>query len=446
VQSVANIERKEKFVTDFETFSDLYLKNDSMNVLRKNSIQHFAEIGFPTLKNEEWKYTNISPIAKTNFRFTSPSDKLRLTKEEIKDFLLCGNAAIVLVFENGRFNESLSDLTNLPENIIVASLAFSFESETVKQHLGKYASIKTESFIALNTAFVYDGGFIHIAANTIVEQPIHLLYVSDARTEATVAYPRNLIVVENNSRVKIAESFHCIQSANHNFTNSVTEIVVNENALVEFDKIQNETSEAFHINHTEVYQEKNSTFNIATITLGGNIVRNNLHMVLDGVNCTAHLYGLYLLSGNQLVDNHTLVDHAKPNCYSNELYKGIIDGKAQGVFNGKIFVRKDAQKTNAYQNNKNILLSNDATMNAKPQLEIFADDVKCSHGATTGQLDDDALFYLRSRGIGEQNAKALLNFAFASGVVEKINIADLKQNLLKVLATKLNSLIEFETE
>jgi len=432
VEPVAN-----SYLNEFEIFSDLYLKNDSISALRKESIQRFSQLGFPTTKNEEWKYTNIAPIAKGNFRYSNPSDKFKLTREDIREFLICGKDAIVLVFENGRFNEDLSVLNNVLKNVIITSLASSGDNEIVKKNFGKYASVRTEAFIALNTAFTYDGAFVHIPAKTILEQPIHLLYVNDARAEAAVAYPRNLIVVENNSQLKIAESFHCMQSENHNFNNSVTEVVVHENSIVEFDKIQNETPQAFHINHTEAYLEKNSTFNITTITLGGAIVRNNLHIVLNDVNCTAHLYGLYLLNGTQLVDNHTLVDHAKPNCYSNELYKGLIDGKAHGVFNGKIYVRKDAQKTNAYQSNKNILLSDDALMNAKPQLEIFADDVKCSHGATTGQLDEDALFYLRSRGIGEENAKALLNVAFAADIINNVTIDALKNNLMNLLSAKL---------
>lgn len=432
-----NIEGKEKFVNDFETFSELYLRNNSLNGLRKSSIGRFYELGFPTIKNEEWKYTNVSAIEKNNFRFTTPSDKFSLTKNDIKPFLICGKDAIVLVFENGRFNKSLSVLDNLQKNVVISSLASSMDNEMVMQHLGKHASIKTESFIALNTAFVFDGAFIHVPANIIVEHPVHFLYVSDSRVESIVSYPRNLIVTEKNSQIKIAESYHNISAVNHHFTNSVTEVIIKENAKVEFDKFQNETIEAFHINHTETYQEKNSTFDISTITLGGGIVRNNLHIVLDGENCTSHLHGLYLVNGNQLVDNHTLVDHAKPNCYSNELYKGVIDDKGQGVFNGKIFVRKDAQKTNAYQSNKNILLSDDATMNAKPQLEIFADDVKCSHGATTGQLDDDALFYLRSRGIGEENAKALLNIAFANDVLNHISIEKMRDKIANLVFEKL---------
>lgn len=429
-----------------QTYLDKYavfsgqLKNDSHLALRKASIERFAELGFPTTKNEEWKYTNVQPITKIDFRSSTPADACRLTKEDIQNFLICGKDATVLVFENGHYNPSLSVLHTLPKNVVVTSLASSLNDDAVKNHFGKYASINTESFIALNTAFSYDGAFIHIPANTLVEQSIHLLYISDARAEATVAYPRNLVVAEKSSQVKIVESFHCMQSANNNFSNSVTEVAVAENAIVEFNKVQMETSQAFHINHTEAYLSRNSTFNINTITLGGEIVRNNLHIVLNDENATAHLYGLYLLNGSQLVDNHTLVDHAKPNCYSNELYKGVIDDKAHGVFNGKIFVRQDAQKTNAYQSNKNILMSNDASMNAKPQLEIYADDVKCSHGATTGQLDEEALFYLRSRGIGEENARALLNTAFAADVINNITIEELKNYLIASLSVKLKNI------
>lgn len=432
-----NLKNKENYLDEFKSFSDLLLKEDSMSALRKTSMASFAELGFPTTKQEEWKYTNVSPISKIDFHRSQPQGKSALTDEDIYANFLCGKDAIVLVFENGYYNERLSKLNSLPGNFTVKSLASSMQDEQVKQHLGKYASVKTESFIALNTAFIFDGAFIHVPANTIVEKPVHLMYVSDARHGATVSYPRNLVVAEKNSQVRITESFHSVGSANHSFINSVTEVVVQENATVEFNKIQVEADEAFHINHTEAYQQKNSTFNITTITLGGTIVRNNLHIVLNDENATAHLNGLYLLKGSQLVDNHTLVDHAKPNCFSNELYKGIIDGKAQGVFNGKIFVRKDAQKTNAYQSNKNILMSNEASMNAKPQLEIFADDVKCSHGATTGQLDDDALFYLRSRGIGEDQAKALLNVAFAADVLKNMTNESLKNNLSVLIAAKL---------
>lgn len=432
-----NTDNRKSYLDVFEDFHLKIKSNSAIQFLREDGAKHFATIGFPTTKNEEWKYTNVTQITKNNFRFTSPSEKFTLSKNDIKPFLICGKDTVVLVFENGRFNESLSSLNNIQKNVKVSSLAASLDNEIVVQHLGKYASNKNESFIALNTAFVFDGAFIHVPANTIVETPIHLLYLTDARVESTVSYPRNLIVAERNSQVRIAESYHNISSVNHHFTNSVTEVVIKENAKVEFDKFQNETNEAFHINHTETHQERNSTFDISTVTLGGGLVRNNLHIVLNDVNCTAQLHGLYLVNGTQLVDNHTLVDHAKPNCYSNELYKGIIDDKGHGVFNGKIFVRKDAQKTNAYQSNKNILLSDDATMNAKPQLEIFADDVKCSHGATTGQLDEEALFYLRSRGIGEENAKALLNIAFANDVLNHISVDPMREKIANLVFEKL---------
>jgi Fe-S cluster assembly protein SufD len=429
------MESKEKYINDFKSFNE---RQDSYAQLREESIGHFARLGFPTIKNEEWKYTNVSPLTKIDFHHSSPADKSSLTQKDINDFLICDSASTVLVFINGHYHPSLSKIAD-NKNVTVKSLAASLNDAVVKEHFGKYASVKNESFIALNTAFTFDGAFIHIPANAIVDAPIHLLYISDARKAATVAYPRNLVVAEKGSQAKIVESFHCIQSGNNNLTNSVTEIALKENAILEFNKIQKETNEAFHINHTEAYLSRNSTFNINTVTLGGEIVRNNLHIVLDDENCTTHLYGLYLLNGNQLVDNHTLVDHAMPNCFSNELYKGIIDDKAHGVFNGKIYVRQDAQKTNAYQSNKNILLSNDATMYAKPQLEIYADDVKCSHGATTGQLDEEALFYLRSRGIGEESARALLNTAFASDIINKITIPELKDNLVQYLTNKLHT-------
>ena len=430
----------EQYINDFSALSERNKEDDFIFTLRKKAIERFAQLGFPTTKNEEWKYTNVAPILKSKFHHPLLSDKTILTQRDIQDFFISGKDACVLVFENGRFNSTLSKLENLDKRITVRSLSSSMNEEAVKQHLGNYASIQSESFIALNTAFVFDGAFIHIPENVVVENPVHILYVSDGRKEASVMYPRNLIVAEENSQVKVVESFHSMKSVNNNFINSVTEVVVKKNAVVEFNKIQNELQETFHVDHTEASQDRNSTFRINTITLGGTIIRNNLHIVFNEEYGTSHLHGLYLLDGNQLVDNHTLVDHAKPNCFSNELYKGIIDDKAQGVFNGKIFVRKDAQKTNAYQSNKNILLSDDATMNTKPQLEIFADDVKCSHGATTGQLDEDALFYLRSRGIGEDPAKALLNIAFAADVIKHISIEALKNNLAVLISAKLNKL------
>lgn len=423
----------EKFIEAFDAFSITHGKGNSE--LNEMAIGRFKELGFPTTKHEEWKYTNVAPILKNTFSFSA--QVFRLTKEDIQACLLTGKESIVLVFENGNLNKELSVLDGIPQGVIVDSLAVNRNHEQVKKHLGQYAPMKQESFVALNTAFVLDGAFIFIPANTVIEKPIHLLYINDSRAQSTVVYPRNLIIAEKSSSVKIASSYHTLGSVNAAFTNCVSEIVTGSNANVEFIKIQNENNSTYHISHTEAVQARDSVFNISTITLGGAIVRNNLHIVLNDVNSTAHLYGLYITDGNQLVDNHTLVDHAKPNCESNELYKGVLGGKSQGVFNGKVFVRQDAQKTNAYQSNKNILLSDEATMNTKPQLEIFADDVKCSHGATTGQLDAEALFYLRSRGIGENAAKAFLNIAFAADVIKNISIENLRDRLMPLIESKL---------
>ncbi|REJ82824.1 MAG: Fe-S cluster assembly protein SufD [Bacteroidetes bacterium] len=431
----------EVFVREFNKFKGA--GNGTLTSMRKDAINRLSELGFPTTKHEEWKYTNISPILKGDFTLIT-DDQFFLTQEDIKPFLFAGKNSILLVFENGRFNEALSSIPENSEGIVLGNLSDHFTHPAVKSHLGKYAGYKDESFIALNTAFVNDGAFLYIPANGSCEQVVHILYLNDTRKHATVMYPRNLIVAEKNSSLKVLESYHTLGHINQSFSNSVTEILVEENAAVEMCKLQAENAIANHISHTEVNQTANSRFNISTITFGGNVVRNNLHIVLDGVQAEARLYGLYLIDGKELVDNHTLVDHASPNCYSNELYKGILDEHAQGVFNGKVLVRQDAQKTNAYQSNKNILMSDDAVMNTKPQLEIFADDVKCSHGATTGQLDEEALFYLRSRGIGEKDAKAFLNIAFAAEIIRNISSQYLQDRLMQLVEARLKKINSYE--
>ncbi|HNS13414.1 MAG TPA: Fe-S cluster assembly protein SufD [Bacteroidia bacterium] len=410
--------------------------NGTLSGIRRDAIDSFSALGFPTTRNEEWKYTNVAPILKNTFH--SASGTLTLSSDEIRPFCLTGKESIRLVFENGRFNQELSSIPEQSKGIIIANLALHCDHPIAKEHLAKHASYKQASFVALNTAFVNEGAFIYIPDNVVLEQEVHLMYVHDTRKTSVVVYPRNLIVTGKHSKVRIAESSHSLGEVHQGLINSVTEIIVGENASVEFDKVQNENATSNHISHTEVLQARNSVFSICTVTLGGNMVRNNLHIQLLDENCETHLNGLYITQKNQLVDNHTLVDHARPNCVSNELYKGILDDQSQGVFNGKVFVRQDAQKTNAYQSNKNILLSDDASINTKPQLEIFADDVKCSHGATTGKLDEEALFYLRSRGIGEKEAKAFLNIAFAADVINKINIAGLRDRLMPLIEAKLN--------
>ncbi len=413
-------------------------QSDAFAGLREKALESFNKLGFPTTRHEEWKYTNVNSIIANNLEFNHRQAASRVTSNLVDQHRMAGSKARVLVFENGLFLEHLSD--QLPEvtNFIISNIISSVSNQVMRKHLGNIAEFNDEAFVALNTAFAEDGLFIHLSPGTIVDFPVHFMHFNSTGSEQGVSSVRVLVVAEKNSKISLVQSFHSATEVKNGFANCVTEILVAEQAHVELVNAQLESELDSHINFTQVIQERNSTFDTVTITLGGALVRNNLHIKLNDENCTSHLFGLYIPHSNQLVDNHTLVDHAKPHCFSNELYKGILNGSSTGVFNGKVFVREDAQKTNAYQSNKNILLSDEAQLNTKPQLEIYADDVKCTHGATIGQMDEDALFYLRARGIGEQKAKALLNIAFASDVLNNIKIADLRQHLQMLAEHKLN--------
>jgi Fe-S cluster assembly protein SufD len=423
------VNTSDNIISGFDSFD---LRSDALAETRSKAIESFQKSGFPNTSNEEWKYTSVKEIADKLNKQHHATPESRLRPSDIEQLLLAGNDVTLLVFENGLFQESLS--TNLPSDFTIRTLATVRNDAAVKQHLGKIASSESESFVALNTAFVNDGVFIHIPARKSIEKPVHILYVS---TQESPAITRNLVIAEPESAIQIVESYHSLGNTTEGLTTNVTEVLVKRNANVTWVKAQLENELTSQISFTQVEQEQDSRFSSTVITTGGLLVRNNLHIRLNGTNCNAFMYGLYLLDGAQLCDNHTLVDHAMPHCESNELYKGVLGGKSTGVFNGKIFVRQDAQKTNAYQSNKNILLSDDAQMNTKPQLEIFADDVKCSHGTTTGQLDDEALFYLRARGIGEQSARTLLNIAFAADVLDHIELETLRQNLQSIAEEKL---------
>lgn len=434
------IEIQDHYLAAYETHAHLY--SSQRTSLRKMAIEEFAAIGFPTPQHEEWKYFDLRPILQNPFSIATP-EVSTLTEADVARFKILGSDALVMVFVNGTYQPHLSSI-NLATHFTVMPFADAHQHPTFKTYFAKQASFLGEAFVALNTAFYNDGCLVYLNKNTTVLQPIHLLHITTATAEGIATFPRNLIVLDQGSKAQIIATYHTLSHHQPTLTNAVNEIILGEQAMLEFDIKQNEAGQAYHINYTEALLHKNATFDISTITVNGQMVRNNLHIVLADVNCTTHLHGLNITNGQQVVDNHTLVDHAAPHCFSNELYKSILSDKAIGIFNGKIFVRKDAQKTNAFQSNKAILLNDEATMNAKPQLEIFADDVKCSHGATTGQLDEEALFYLRSRGINPPDAKALLNFAFASDVLSNINNPHLKANLLKLLAKKLNSHIEFD--
>lgn len=395
---------------------------------QKESLANYLKKGLPTAKDEDWKYTPLAAMLQKDFGVASYEEKA-ITKEQIQSFIPNDLDASLFVFVDGFFNETLSDNK---EEIQVERIANSASNP----HYGKLADAKKCSLVSLNSVLVNSGSFIPISKT--LNKPIYLLHISTRKESETIINYRNLFVLDMLTEATIIESYLSLNGGS-SFSNTVTEIVVNEGAKLNYIKIQEGNASSVLVNTTQIQQNKNSLCNTFTYCLGGHIVRNDLNMVLTGQNCEAHLYGLYLTNQNEHCDNHTFVDHASPNCYSNELYKGIMGGKSNGVFNGKIMVREDAQKTNAFQSNKNILLSDEAKMNSKPQLEIFADDVKCSHGATTGQLDEEAIFYMQSRGIGKEEAKILLTQAFAMEVLEQIPIEEMRDFLAQKIRRKLSA-------
>ncbi|MDX2172315.1 MAG: Fe-S cluster assembly protein SufD [Bacteroidota bacterium] len=377
---------------------------------------YLEEKGIPTNKHEDYKYCNIDAILKKEFKNISQQfiDVKDVSKYKLED-------TITLVVINGNYSESLSD------KIILKGLsisAFSNNQTESKKLIASIANVESDSFIALNTSFSGNGVQLLVEKNCALQIPIHILYINSSDSEGFVN-PRNIIELEEGAELTIIEHQLNIGPAKV-FTNFVSEKIVAQNAKLESYTIQDEGGLGYAVITNQVKIKRHSVYNNTTLTLSGQLVRNNHNVVLADSNCEAHLNGLFITKGSQLIDNHTLMDHQMPHCESNELYKGIIDEKSTGVFNGKIFVRKDAQKTNAYQSSKNILLSDDATINTKPQLEIYADDVKCSHGTSTGKIDEEAMFYLNARGIGNASAKKLLLNAFASEVTDKITVESLK--------------------
>ena len=412
-------------------------KESSIHQKRKDALSNFSKLDFPTTSNEEWKYTSIAPLLKYNF---VPSyEKKVISKEFIKSLLFDEMEHSLVVFVNGRYSSEHTDLLNLPKGVIVGSFAEEIKkkNDVLLKHFGKYADYDNHIFTALSTAYTDDGAFIYVPAGKIVEEPIHLIFIADSSNDKILIQPRNLFVAEKNSQVTIIEHYFGNDGEIY-FTNSVTEIVAEENAIVDHIKLQEESKKAFHIARMEVDQERSSNFSSHLISTGADLTRNEFNAKFndEGGECT--LNGLYMIDGTQFFDAHTLMDHAKPHCNSHEHYKGILDDKSRGVFNGKIIVRQDAQKTNAFQENNSILLSDEALVNTKPQLEIFADDVKCSHGATIGQMDDDAKFYLKSRGIGEEASNSILLHAFASDVITSIKIESIRNYIEKIISEKFN--------
>lgn len=398
--------------------------------IRQAAARRFAEIGFPSRRNEEWRFTPIAPIAETPF---APAPRVPASPEALRPHVYPELSGARVVLVNGRYVPELSEITALPPGVVVKSLAQAIEAgePIVERHLARYASFESHPFVAINTALFQDGVFIAIPPNAVVEQPIHIESLTLAQGEPVVSHPRVLVVAGENSQATVIESY--AGDSGVYLANAVTEIVLSENAVVDHYKAQQESREAYHIATMQVQLARASNFSSHSVTLGAAISRNDINAVMGDEGCECTLNGLYMGRDRQLVDNHTFIDHAMPHCNSHELYKGVLDGRARGVFNGKILVRQDAQKTDAKQTNQVLLLSDDAQINTKPQLEIYADDVRCTHGATVGQASDEALFYLRSRGIPKEEARNLLIYAFASDVVSRIKVEPLRDQLNRAL-------------
>jgi len=396
----------------------------------------FSALGVPNPSHEDWKYTDLSDVEKLDPLAGAPI--IDLSTIDLSPYRIAGMDAVELVFVNGRFAPAISQEWHTG-NQFAGSLSTALMQipEPVHAHAGQYAKVHDEGFTALNTLLAHDGFVIYAAKNEIWDKTVVVYHLSIGTHERCWTNTRNLIIAEAGSQLTVIEKYISLSPV---FDNDVLEIAVGANAHVQHYKLQTRYGDAWHNGTTRVQQERDSQYYNATITWSGGIVRNNLQAAHSGQNCETNFYGLYLLDRDNLIDNHTLVDHAMPHCYSNELYKGIIGGEGKGVFNGKILVRPDAQKTNAYQSNANILLTDSGTINTKPELEIFADDVKCSHGATVGQLNQDELFYLKARGIAEDKARTILLTAFVGEVIEQVRIPALRDDLLEQLMIELHKL------
>ncbi|HEV8542340.1 MAG TPA: Fe-S cluster assembly protein SufD [Verrucomicrobiae bacterium] len=399
-----------------------------VQALHKGGISHFAEMGFPTVQQEEWRFTNVAPIARTAWQL--PDSSCHITQKELASLLFPVSGRRI-VFVDGTFSKELSSKELAPgAGVRVQNIHEAVRSTTplVTQSLARYARYDESSFVALNTAFLHDGATIIAPPRAVEKEPIYIVYVSTGGKANAATHPRTLILAQRDSEVRVVEHFVTLGSA-PGLTNFVTEIVLEESASVEHCKIQDENLSTYHVGTIQVHQARGSRLLSHSISLGGVLTRNNINCILDGERIESTLNGLYVGRDSQLVDHHTAIFHNKPNCNSHEYYHGILDDRSHGVFNGKIFVRPEAQKTDAKQTNRNLLLSDDASVDTKPQLEIFADDVKCTHGATIGQLDPESIFYLRARGIGLDTARKMLLHAFASEIVNRISIESLRDRL-----------------
>jgi Fe-S cluster assembly protein SufD len=435
--AVATMEQLETWLENFTESAKgaagknlLWLKR-----LREDGFARFCEVGFPTTHDEDWRFTNVSAIARTAFQ---PASDVKLAKGDTTAWRV-DDVAATLVFVNGRYSAELSEVSGLPKGVTVASLADRIDvaPEEVEKHLGRYADTQRDPFVALNTAFISDGAYIHVPRGVVVEAPIYLLYLSTKEDAPTMTHPRNLILAEDEAQVAVIEDYASVGGESVVLSNAVTELVAGESAVAQHYLIEREHLKAFNLSTLRIEQGRSANVASHSVLLGGGLVRNNVHPVLAGEGGDCLINGLFLGTGSQHLDNYMHVEHAAPHCGSRQFYNGILDGHAHGVFHGRIVVHKPAQKTDAKQTNRNLLLSDDAQIDTKPQLEIYADDVKCTHGATIGQIEENALFYLQSRGISELEARKLLLMAFAEECVERMQSTVARAHIQRLISEHL---------
>ena len=436
------MELKEKLLSSYVAFENGIDINSDIHDIRTKALQNFEELGFPSKKLEAWKYTSLNSVLKQDYSLF-PDHDTAIELADVKRFFIHDIDSYKIVFIDGKYSSFLSETTHDGMDVCLMSAALSKSKyrPIIENYFNKIA--KQDNMTSLNTAFASEGAFIHIPRGVEVEKPIQIINFTTGKENATMLQPRNLIVAENNAHVQIIER-HQSLTDNPVLTNCVTEIYTDVHATVDYYKIQNDNTNASLVDNTYIEQQRESVCSVHTFSFGGNITRNNLNFFQKGERIDSILKGITIIEGKQHVDHHTLVHHIEPNCESHQDYKGIFNERSTGVFNGKVIVEKEAQKTNAYQQNNNVLISDKATINAKPQLEIFADDVKCSHGCTIGQLDYQALFYMQQRGIPKKEAEALLMYAFANTVLESVKIPEVKKRITKLIANKLGVNIGFD--
>lgn len=433
---------QEKLISEHIVFDKRGKDQTLMEKMRDQALAIFEAKGFPTTQNEEWKYTSLKNVLTQDFEMCAKLADDDLSYNQLKKYMLHNVDSYKIVFINGVYSSHFSTTTHDEADVCVLSSAMrQGKHQAVIENFYHKIAKNQEAMVALNTAYTKDGAYIFVPDNVILSQPIQILYFYTGEN-VQLANTRNLVVLGNNAQASIIER-HQTLNGKANFTNAVTEMYVGKNSHVDYYKIQDDDLAASLVDSTFVEQERDSVVSIQTFSTGGRLTRNGLNFLQKGENCNSIMNGITLGDGDQLIDHHTYIEHLFPNCESHELYRSILNDRSKGVFNGKILVNSEAQKIDAFQQNNNILLSSDAYVFSKPQLEIFADDVKCSHGCTIGQLDHDAMFYLKSRGIPEKEAKALLLYAFMADVTESIKIPELKSNVTQIITNKLGVNLDF---